>query len=152
MCDLHDRLIDLARAMGARDLSIRHGGGRGGARRFRKHPHLVGTLDSKPFQFSIKSRPRDASNGYRETYLRKLELYLLARGGKLPATVASPPPATHKKKKKRRHAHRVDPSYLVETVPDWSHWSCAPPATELSDTPFACLAILRDRLAKSSTT
>jgi hypothetical protein len=78
MCDLHDRLIDRARALGARRVRVEHGGKRGSPRRFRRHPHLTGEIDGTPFKFPIKSSPRDASHGYRRAYLRGLEEHLCA--------------------------------------------------------------------------
>jgi hypothetical protein len=75
MCDLHDRLVEHARALGARNVRIKHGGARGGPRRYRRHPHLTGEINGVVFAFPIKSRPRDATHGYRQRYLRTLQAY-----------------------------------------------------------------------------
>jgi hypothetical protein len=84
MCDLHDRLIDRARALGACRVRIEHGGARGSGRRFRRHPHLTGEINGKTFKFPVKGRPRDVSRAYRRACLRDLEERLRAVG-RLPA-------------------------------------------------------------------
>jgi hypothetical protein len=81
MCDLHSRLVEHARALGARNVRIEHGGSRGGPRHFRRHPHLTGEINGQIFKFPVKARPRDASRGYRRSYLRALKAHLRAVGG-----------------------------------------------------------------------
>jgi hypothetical protein len=78
--EFHDRLIERARALGASHVRIEHGGGRGSARRFRRHPHLTGEINGKAFKFPVTARPRDASRGYRRPCLRGLEEHLRAVG------------------------------------------------------------------------
>jgi hypothetical protein len=57
---------------------IEHGGARGSPRRFRRHPHLTGQVNGRPFKFPIKLRPRDASRRYRCACLRDLGEHLRA--------------------------------------------------------------------------
>jgi hypothetical protein len=72
MSEFHDRLIERARALGADNVRIEHGGSRASGRRFRRHPHITGEINGEPFKFPIKARPRDASARFRYACLRSL--------------------------------------------------------------------------------
>jgi hypothetical protein len=78
VCDLHNRLIERARALGAARVRIEHGGTRGSPRRFRRHPHLTGEINGKTFKYPVRARPGDTSRGYWRACLRGLEEHLRA--------------------------------------------------------------------------
>lgn len=84
MSRLNNLLVERARSMGARNVRIEHGGGRGSAGRFRRHPHLTGQLNGKFFKYPIKSRSRDASRDHRHNCLRDFEAFLRKLGGQPP--------------------------------------------------------------------
>lgn len=139
MGEFNDRLIDCARAMGARHVRIEHGGGRGSARRFRRHPHLTGELNGNPFKYPIKGRPRDASRGYRRSSLRNLEAYLHTFGLKLHAELSAHNPTAPEQPSKPKKKHR---SHCPNAATPRVIAGTAPGPTRLDLDPWAALLAL----------
>ena len=77
MSDFHDHLIAEAERLGATGMRIEAVG-------FKRHPHLAGMLNGKPFRYPLPGTFRDTLRR-RRNYIMKVRHFLLERGAKLPS-------------------------------------------------------------------
>lgn len=136
--DFYDRLLAAVKKFdGVTSVRIEHGGSRGSASRFRRHPHLTADVNGNAFKFPLKGRPKDRCRGYFLDYLRDIRR-------KIQGLQDVPTTATHKRdaavrlaRKTRKGGGHV-PRVRIPNEP--------PRHTRLSDNPFAALAQLDERM------
>ena len=141
MCDFSTRLAAAVSEFdGVISTRIRHGGSRGSANRFRRHPHLLINLtNGAVLKYPLRGRPKDKCRAYFCSIVHGVRRKILDVLGQ-PVTIGPRRPIAG-----AAPAHRR-PNKIKRMVPR-PRYSEPPARTRLTDNPFDCLTTLTDRMA-----